>query len=73
MKVMDNEKLNYMKSMVLYKEEDKMKLCIDKIVNDFRDEGFFEDEIFDYMKNILLEGMLKEEFDKWNDIRNRLI
>ena len=37
---MEKEKLNYMEGLVLYKEEDKMKLCIEKIVKDFRIEGF---------------------------------
>ena len=34
-----------MKGMVLYKEEDKMKECIERIVNEFRIDGFNEDDI----------------------------
>jgi len=66
---MEKEKLNYMEGLVLYKEEDKMKLCIEKIVKDFRIEGFYDDDIYEYMKKIVMDVMLKEEFDKWKEIK----
>ena len=66
---MEKEKLNYMEGLVLYKEEDKMKLCIEKIVKDFRIEGFYDDDIYEYMKKIVMDVMLKDEFDKWKEIK----
>ena len=66
---MEKEKLNYMEGLVLYKEEDKMKLCIEKIVKDFRIEGFYDDDIYEYMKKIVMDVMLKVEFDKWKEIK----
>ena len=39
-----------MEGMVLYKEEDKMKECLEKIINEFRKDDFFEDEIYEYFK-----------------------
>jgi hypothetical protein len=66
---MEKEKLNYMEGLVLYKEEDKMKLCIEKIVKDFRIEGFYDDDIYEYMKKRVMDVMLKDEFDKWKEIK----
>ena len=66
---MEKEKLNYMEGLVLYKEEDKMKLCIEKIVKDFRIEGFYDDAIYEYMKKRVMDVMLKDEFDKWKEIK----
>ena len=66
---MEKEKLNYMEGLVLYKEEDKMKLCIEKIVKDFRIEGFYDEDIYEYMKKIVMDVMLKDEFDKWKEIK----
>lgn len=66
---MDKSKLDYMEGMVLYKEEDKMKVCIEKIVREFRVDGFFEDDIYEYMKKVVMDVMLKDEFDKWKEIR----
>lgn len=69
---MDKSKLDYMNGLVLYKEEDKMKVCIEKIVKDFRVEGFFDDDIYEYLKKVVMDVMLKDEFDKWKDIRNMM-
>lgn len=69
---MDKSKLDYMEGLVLYKEEDKMKVCIEKIVKDFRVEGFFDDDIYEYLKKVVMDVMLKDEFDKWKDIRNMM-
>ena len=66
---MDKSKLDYMEGLVLYKEEDKMKVCIEKIIKDFRVEGFFDDDIYEYLKKVVMDVMLKDEFDKWNDIK----
>ena len=66
---MDKSKLDYMNGLVLYKEEDKMKVCIEKIIKDFRVEGFFDDDIYEYLKKVVMDVMLKDEFDKWNDIK----
>ena len=37
---MDKSKLDYMEGLVLYKEEDKIKISLDMIIKDFRKEGF---------------------------------
>jgi len=69
---MDKSKLDYMEGLVLYKEEDKMKVCIEKIIKDFRVEGFFDDDIYEYLKKVVMDVMLKDEFDKWKDIRKKM-
>ena len=67
---MDKSKLDYMEGLVLYKEEDKIKISLDMIIKDFRKEGFFDDDIYEYLKKVVMDVMLKDEFDKWEDIRN---
>ena len=66
---MDKDRLNYMEGMVLYKEEDKMKECLEKIINEFRKDDFFEDEIYEYLKKIIIDVMLKDEFEKWKEMK----
>lgn len=66
---MDIEKLEYMEGVVLYKEEDKMMNLIDVIIKDFRKEGFFDDDIYEYMCKRVMDVMLKDEFKKWEEIR----
>ena len=66
---MEKDRLNYMEGMVLYKEEDKMKVCLEKIINEFRKDDFFEDEIYEYLKKIIMDVMLKGEFEKWKEIK----
>ena len=56
---MEREKVNYMEGMVLYKEEDKMKECIERIINEFRIDGFNEDDIYCYMKRVVISVMSK--------------
>ena len=69
---MDSDKLSYMEGLVLYKEEDKMNDCIEKIVKDFRVEGFYDDDIYEYLCKKVMDVMLKDEFEKWKDIRNMM-
>ena len=57
---MEREKVNYMEGMVLYKEEDKMKVCIEKIVKVFRIDGFDDCDIELY----LIELISKVVYDK---------
>jgi hypothetical protein len=57
---MEREKVNYMEGMVLYKEEDKMKMCIEKIVKEFRIDGFDDCDIELY----LIELISKVVYDK---------
>ena len=57
---MEREKVNYMEGMVLYKEEDKMKECIERIVNEFRIDGFNDCDIELY----LIELISKVVYDK---------
>ena len=61
---MDKSKLDYMEGLVLYKEEDKIKISLDMIIKDFRKEGFFDDDIYEYLKKVVMDVMLKDEFDK---------
>ena len=50
---MEREKVNYMEGMVLYKEEDKMKVCIEKIVKEFRIDGFDDCDIELYLIELI--------------------
>ena len=63
---MDN--FEYMEGLVLYKEEDKMKVCLDKIIRDFRKEGFYDNDIYEYLCKRVMDVMLKDEFDKHKEI-----
>ena len=69
---MDKSKLSYMEGLVLYKEEDKIKISLDMIIKDFRKEGFFDDDIYEYLKKVVMDVMLKDEFEKWEEIRNKM-
>ena len=64
-----DRKVRLYERMVLYKEEDKMKVCLEKIINEFRRDDFFEDDIYEYLKKILIDVMLKDEFEKWKEIK----
>ena len=59
------EKLEYMEGMVLVKEKNQLEESLEKIIVDFRKEGFYDEDIYDYIRDITLTQLHK----KFDDIR----
>ena len=59
------EKLEYMEGMVLVKEKNQLEESLEKIIVDFRKEGFFDEDIYDYIRDITLTQLHK----KFDDVR----
>jgi len=66
------EKLEYMEGLALKNAKQRVQLDMFKMIKDFREEGFEDEDIYDYMRDIVLnimhgntykaiEEMLKEE------------
>ena len=59
------EKLEYMEGMVLVKEKNQLEESLEKIIVDFRKEGFYDEDIYDYIRDIILTQLHK----KFDDVR----
>ena len=59
------EKLEYMEGMVLVKEKKQLEESLEKIIVDFRKEGFYDEDIYDYIRDITLTQLHK----KFDDVR----
>ena len=59
------EKLEYMEGMVLVKEKNQLEESLEKIIVDFRKEGFYDEDIYDYIRDITLTQLHK----KFDDVR----
>ena len=66
------ENLEYMEGLALQNAKQRVQLDMFKMIKDFREEGFEDEDIYDYMRDIVLnlmhgntykaiEEMLKEE------------
>ena len=62
------EKLEYMEGMVLVKEKNQLEESLEKIIVDFRKEGFYDEDIYDYIRDIILTQLHK----KFDDIKRQL-
>ena len=62
------EKLEYMEGLVLVKEKNQLEESLEKIIVDFRNEGFMDDDIYDYIRDITLTQLHK----KFDDIKKLL-
>ena len=66
------ENLEYMEGLALQNAKQRIQLDMFKMIKDFREEGFEDEDIYDYMRDMVLnlmhgntykaiEEMLKEE------------
>ena len=65
---MKNETKDYMEGLVLVEEKQQLVSNINSIISDFRNEGFYDDDIYDYLNDLILT----ELHNKYNDILNQL-
>ena len=70
MMVMDLEKFEYLDGNVLLSEKEIVERYLEMVVDDFREEGFFDDDIYDYLCKVVLKVMMKGDLDKWSDVIN---
>lgn len=64
----------YMEGLALQNEKQKIELSMFKMIKDFRDEGFADEDIYDYMRDIilkLLHGNVYSEIEKLLDSERR--
>tara|TARA_X000000950_G_C13852016_1_gene634898 strand:+ start:690 stop:890 length:201 start_codon:yes stop_codon:yes gene_type:complete len=62
------EKLEYMEGLVLVNEKNQLEESLERIIVDFRNEGFMDDDIYDYIRDITLTQLHK----KFDDIKKLL-
>ena len=67
---MDLEKFEYLHGNVLLSEKEVVERYLEMIIDDFREEGFFDDDIYDYLCSIVLKVIMKGDLDKWSDVIN---
>lgn len=60
--------LEYMEGLVLIKEKSQLEESLEKIIVDFRNEGFYDEDIYDYIRDITLTQLHK----KFDDIKKLL-
>ena len=65
---MKNETKDYMEGLVLIKEKQQLVSDINSIICDFRDEGFYDGDIYEYLNGLILN----ELHDKYSDTLNQL-
>ena len=65
---MKNETKDYMEGMVLIKEKQQLVSDINSIIGDFRDEGFYDGDIYEYLNGLILN----ELHNKYSDTLNQL-
>ena len=70
MMVMDLEKFEYLDGNVLLSEKEIVERYLEMVIDDFREEGFFDHDIYDYLCKIVLKVMMKGDLDKWSDVIN---
>lgn len=62
------EKLEYMEGLVLVNEKNQLEESLERIIVDFRNEGFMDEDIYDYIRDITLTQLHK----KFDDIKKLL-
>ena len=60
--------LEYMEGLVLIKEKSQLEESLEKIIVDFRNEGFYDEDIYDYIRDITLTQLHK----KFDDVKRQL-
>lgn len=68
------ENQEYMEGLALQNEKQKIELSMFMMIKDFREEGFADEDIYDYMRDIvlkLLHGNVYSEIEKLLDSERR--
>ena len=60
--------LEYMEGLVLIKEKSQLEESLERIIVDFRNEGFMDEDIYDFIRDITLTKLHK----KYDNIMNQL-
>ena len=66
---MKNETKDYMEGMVLIKEKQQLVSDINSIIGDFRDEGFYDGDIYEYLNGLILNELHNKYSDTLNQLR----
>lgn len=62
--------LEYMEGLALQNEKQRIVLDMFKMIKDFREEGFEEEDIYDYMRDIILSLMHGDTYKAIDDMLN---
>ena len=66
---MENETKDYMEGLVLVEEKQQLVSDINSIIDDFRNEGFYDDAIYDYLNDLILTELHNKYSDTLNQLR----
>lgn len=66
---MENETKDYMEGLVLVEEKQQLVSDINSIISDFRNEGFYDDDIYDYLNDLILTELHNKYSDTLNQLR----
>jgi hypothetical protein len=66
---MKNETKDYMEGLVLIKEKQQLISDINSIIGDFRDEGFYDGDIYEYLNGLILNELHNKYSDTLNQLR----
>ena len=66
---MKNETKDYMEGLVLVEEKQQLVSDINSIIGDFRNEGFYDDDIYDYLNDLILTELHNKYSDTLNQLR----
>ena len=66
---MKNETKDYMEGLVLVEEKQQLVSDINSIIGDFRNEGFYDGDIYDYLYDLILTELHNKYSDTLNQLR----
>ena len=66
---MKNETKDYMEGLVLIKEKQQLISNINSIIGDFRDGGFYDGDIYEYLNGLILNELHNKYSDTLNQLR----
>jgi hypothetical protein len=66
---MKNETKDYMEGLVLVEEKQQLVSDINSIIGDFRNEGFYDGDIYDYLNDLILTELHNKYSDTLNQLR----
>lgn len=66
---MKNETKDYMEGLVLVEEKQQLVSDINSIIGDFRNEGFYDGNIYDYLNDLILTELHNKYSDTLNQLR----
>tara|TARA_R110002153_G_scaffold232886_1_gene386198 strand:+ start:646 stop:846 length:201 start_codon:yes stop_codon:yes gene_type:complete len=62
------ENQEYMEGLALQNEKQRIQLSMFMMIKDFREEGFEEEEIYDYMRDMVLNLMHGDVYQSIEDL-----